>query len=419
MSILIIQLPARQRLSDSSSDASSPAVSATSSYAYVFTPDGEAISRQGRCELSQMPKADSVVAVMAPTDVSWHRVILPKSPQSRLRAALASLLEDNLLDEPDQLHLAVAPEAKVGQSTWVAVCDHTWLTAQLMSFEKAQLRIERLVPSIVPDEPETALFHEALEAGQQSADSGHEVLVTWSSADGVATWPLGGSLSRGLLPDPLPAQARFFATPPVASPAERWLGRAVTVQTPSEHLLLAVRSLWNLLQFELTPRSRGAHVLSDQWRRFMSPAWRPVRVGLGALMVVHLVGLNVWSWHQQWKLKNLRAQRVQVLQQAHPQVRVVLDAPAQMQRENETLRAQAGALGANDLEALMGVVATAWPSETPVPQLRYDGQTLNISPPAAWRASDMEQLRTQWRAMGIQVDIESDGSLSLRRGPRG
>jgi general secretion pathway protein L len=417
MSILIIQLPARQRASASESEAAS-ATSAATSCAFVLSADGETLSRQGRCELSQMPAADSVVAVLAPTDVSWHRLTLPKAPQSRLRAALASLLEDVLLDEPEQLHLAVAPQAKVGQPTWVAACDHTWLTAQLMALEKAKLRVDRVVPGAAPDEPATVFFHEALEAGQGSSESGHEVLVTWAGPDGVSTWPLGGSLSRGLLPDPLPTQGRFLATPPVASPAERWLGRAVTVQTPAEHMLLASRSLWNLLQFELAPRSKGAHVLSDQWRRVMSPAWRPVRVGVVALVAVQVLGLNLWAWHQQHTLKDRQMQRVQLLQQAHPQVRVVLDAPVQMQRETDTLRMQAGEPGANDLESLMALAATAWPPDTASASLRYDGQSLTVAPPTGWGPGEIEQFRVQLGAAGVQVDTEADGHLTLRRSPR-
>ena len=34
--------------------------------------------------------------------------------------------------------------------------------------------------------------------------------------------------------EPLPPGTRVLGTPPVASPAERWLGHAVTVQTPAE-----------------------------------------------------------------------------------------------------------------------------------------------------------------------------------------
>lgn len=417
MSILIIQLPARQRLGAVTHDAA-PATPGAQSYAYVLSPDGEIVGRQGRCELTQMPPADSVVAVLAPTDISWHRLTLPKAPQSRLRAALASMLEEALLDDGDHLHFAVAPQAKAGQTTWIAVCDHTWLTSQLMALEKAKLRVDRVVPGAAPDEPPTALFHEAYEAGQPGSESGPEVLMTWSSGEGVSTFPLTGSLSRGLLPDPLPPHARFFATPPVASPAERWLGHAVMVHTQPELMLQAARSLWNVLQFELAPRSKGAHAVSDQLRRFLSPEWRPVRVGLMALVAVQIVGLNLWAWHQQHTLKQRQAERVQLLQQAHPQVRVVLDAPVQMARETDALRAQAGEAGANDLETLMAVVATAWPAEKPSSALRYDGQSLTVAPPAGWGPSEMEQFRVQLGAAGVQVDAEADGRLTVRRGPR-
>ena len=38
--------------------------------------------------------------------------------------------------------------------------------------------------------------------------------------------------------------------------------------------------------------------LRDSMRRFMSPAWRPVRIGLASLIVAQIVGLNVWAWQQ-------------------------------------------------------------------------------------------------------------------------
>jgi general secretion pathway protein L len=109
---------------------------------------------------------------------------------------------------------------------------------------------------------------------------------------------------------------------------------------------------------------------------------------------------------------------VQLLQQAHPQVRVVLDAPVQMQRETDTLRAQAGEPGASDLESLMALVATAWPREMPSASLRYDGQALSVAPPAGWGPGDIEAFRAQLGAAGAQVDTQADGLLTVRRGPR-
>jgi general secretion pathway protein L len=419
MSILIIQLPTRSRqVIDPAAAESAPASSGPKEYSYVLSADGMSVSRQGRCVAAMLPRADSVIAVMPPTDLSWHRVTVPKAPAARMRAALAGMLEDALLDDPEELHLALAPQAKAGQPAWVAACDHTWLTSQLMALEKAKLRIDRVVPAVAPDEPATAYFHEAHASPTEDNEAAAAVLLTWSTVDGVSTWPVAGSLARSLLPEPLPVQARFFATPPVASPAERWLGRAVTVQTQGEHLLMAARSLWNLLQFELTPSSKGLHALTDQWRRFMSPQWRPARVGLAALVAVQLLGLNLWAWQQKQQVQDKRNELARILKQAHPQVSAVLDAPVQMQRETEALRAAAGQAGDNDLEALMGAVATAWPPERPTASLQYDGTSLTLSPPVGWGPDELTQFRARLGAAGVEVEPLGDGRMSVRRAPR-
>lgn len=420
MSILIIQLPARSRLSAdaaASEAGAAPASTSPKEYNFVLSLDGLSVNRQGRCAAPMLPKADSVVAVMAATDLSWHRLPLPKAPAARLRAALAGMLEESLLADPDDMHLAVSPTAKVGQPSWVAACDHTWLTSQLMALEKAKIRVERVVPAVAPDEPPTAYFHELEVSGDDDTESSTDVLLTWSSADGVATWPISGTLARGLLPDPLPVQAHFFATPPVASPAERWLGRAVTVQSQTDHLLLAARSLWNVLQFELTPRSKGLYALTDRWKRFMSPQWRPARIGLVSLVAAQVLGLNLWAWHQTSLLKTKKATMVALLKQAHPQVQSVLDPAAQMRSETDALRTMAGQVGGNDLEALMAAVAVAWPPQQPTAGLQYDGSALTVMPPSTWGQADLDNLRSKLTPAGIQVET-ADGRLTVRRAPR-
>ena len=61
--------------------------------------------------------------------------------------------------------------------------------------------------------------------------------------------------------------------------AEHWLGAPVNVMPIEQRLLQAGRSLWNLRQFDLARRTRGARALRDWMRQAMSPAWRPVRIG--------------------------------------------------------------------------------------------------------------------------------------------
>ncbi len=417
MSTLIIQLPAHQRLSTDPAalDAGGVAASGAREYAYVLTTNGQSITRQGVGPASALPRAETVIAVTSPTDVSWHRLVLPKAPSARLRQALGSILEDHLLDDPDDVHLAVAPGPRGAEPTWIAACNHTWLTGHLMALEKAKLRVTRVVPAVWPDEPATGYFHELHDTHGDHREGGLELMLTWSTTEGVATWPLTGGLARALLPEALPPGTRFFSTPAAAAPAERWLGHAVTAQTPSEHLLQASRSLWNLLQFELTPQSKGLQAVVDQWRQFLSPQWRPVRAGLITLVAVQVIGLNLWAWHQQRQVKLKKDEVTAVLRAAHPQVQVILDAPVQMRRETDNLRALAGKPGESDMESLMQAVANAWMGQTPSRGLAYDGASLTVAIPAQWGPSELEQLRGRLQASGYVADSPAEGQLTVRR----
>lgn len=421
MSTLIIQLPAHERLSSDPASAGAvhaPAATTQTEYHYVLTANGHTAHHQGKATAADLPRAEIVVAVTAPTDLSWHRLPLPKAPSARLRQALGGLLEEHLLDDPEDLHLAVAPNAKAGEPTWIAACHHTWLTGHLMALEKARLRITRLVPGVWPDEPPTGYFHELHETGGSEHERGAEYMLTWSTSDGVATWPLAGGMARRLLPDPLPPGTRFFATPASAAPAERWLGGVVQGQMPAEHLLQAARSMWNLLQFELTPNSKGFQAVTDQWQQFLSPQWRPVRIGLACLVLAQVAGLNMWAWHQSHELKLKRAEMLTVLRAAHPQLQVILDAPVQMKRETENLRAASGQPGENDLEALMMAAANAWSGTAPAKGLLYDGTRLTLTPPAQWGPTDIDQFRNRLRTSGYSAEAGTDGQVILRRADR-
>ena len=244
MSTLVVLIPARRR------DAAAPA-RAGGDYAWVRSSSGMTVDNQGRSPASLLPKADSVVAVLADADIAWHRVTLPKAPAARMRAALVGVLEDALLDEAETVHLATAPQAVGGQPAWIAAVHKPWLQAELAALERAQVFVDRVVPSAWPDEPATGHFAEGDEA------TPGDMTLTWAHANGVVTLRLKGTLARSLLPPDAAAKARFSATPAVAAPAERWLGAPVAVMSAGERALLASRSLWNLRQFDIAATARG------------------------------------------------------------------------------------------------------------------------------------------------------------------
>ena len=418
MSILVIQIPERQRLSARGGpDAQTPVSGLGTEYAYVSSPDGLVMSAQGECSAALLPKASTVVAMLADTDVSWHRITLPKAPAARLRAALVGVLEESLLDDADEVHLAVAPDATAGQPTWVAAVDRRWLRAELAVLEKADVFVDRIVPSSWPDDPPSGHF---AETRTTAAGPDQGVMLHWAHADGVASIRLQGGLPRALIPRPAPAGTRWSATPGAAASAEQWLGMPVNVMARPERALQAARSLWNLRQFDLAQRTRGARALRDGLRRLASPQWRPVRLGLAALVVAQIVGLNLWAWHQRSTIEARKVALQGVVRAAFPRVSdldIQRDAAAVMHREVQTLRAVAGKAGDADLEPMLMAAAAAWPTDRPPAEmLRYETGRLTLGA-AGWTEPQIAQFRGMLQTSGWQVDANGTQLVMSRARP--
>ena len=405
MSILVVLLPPRARAGAPADGDAAP------EYAYLLSADGLNVSRQGRTTPALLPKADTVIAWLGPTDVSWHRATLPRAPASKLRAALVGLLEEQLLDDEEAVHLAVAPQASAGQPTWVAAVHKRWLTQHLEQLEKAGAFVERVVPALWPDDPATGHFF----AASDSADgSSAQTWLAFSDANGVRCARMAGSWVRDQLAAWARQGARWSASPAVAAQAERWLGVPVAVRGDADHALQAVRSLWNLRQFDLAPTARGSRWLRDSWKRLLSPAWRPVRIGVGVLAVLHLIGINLWALQQRSEIDRRKQAMVTLLKAAHPQVGTIVDAPVQMRRATDNLRAAAGRVGDADLEAALAAATQAWPDgQAPVQSLRFEQGNLTLVV-GTWSADQIERFRARLRSAGWAVQ-SAEGRLVLSR----
>jgi general secretion pathway protein L len=413
MSMLVILLPVRPPEADGSA---APAVA--DDWVHVVSPDGLAVTQHGRGTAASLPRADSVVAVLAPTAIAWHRPVLPKAPANRLRAALGGVLEEQLLDDDEAVHLAVEPKVAAGQPAWVAALDKPWLQAQLAVLQAGGVTVDRLVPAQAPaTAADGASGHFFLADGAEASDDDAACWLSAADDQGTLCLPLAGSLARARLARWAGSTARFTATPATAATAERWLGQPVAVRTEAEQALAAARSGWNLLQFDLAASHRGTRALSDLGRQLLSPAWRPARWGVLALLAAQVVGLNLWAWHQQQAVTTRRAVMAQLLTTTHPQVKAVLDAPVQMNREAERLRETAGVPGDTDFEPALAAAARGWPDGLPpAPQLRFDNGRLSAAA-AGWSAEQVAQLRQRLQPAGWSVE-QADGRLTIARAAR-
>ena len=192
MSTLILLLPPQPRLSHAPQDTRP----VPAEFDYVLSVDGERVTQHGRAAPDQLPPAALVVAVVAPGDVAFHQVGVPRAPAARMRQALVGVLEDALLVDEDEAHLALAPEARAGDTAWVAVVDRPWLKRLLDQLDDAGLPLERVVPAWWP---------EGTPAGHVHRREG-ELRLAWRDAQGAVCVPLESPLARHLV-DALPDDA--------------------------------------------------------------------------------------------------------------------------------------------------------------------------------------------------------------------
>ena len=359
---LIVSLPYPSAAISSSGMPSSASIL----YDFVLSKDGQNDrfednlnrGKTSALSLDELPKAETTVLVVPARALSWHQVDLPKVPKARLRTALDGLLEEHLLDDTNAMAFALSPDAQAGKAAtgaWVAACDKAWLSSTIQSFEAVGCRVTQVLPEFWPQiEPMICV-----------TGTPEQAWITRADSQGVMTIPLHAGDTSGVLEALLanyPESTPIGAEPAVVTLAEASLTHKVTLRQQTTGLLYSASSLWELAQFEhsLSGNSQGMKNVIRHWQTFwQSPAWRPVRWGIAAVLCANIIGLNTWAWQQQASLSNKRAQLSTILTQTFPSVKVVVDPALQMSREMTALRQATGASGVQNFESMLSAFSTA------------------------------------------------------------
>jgi general secretion pathway protein L len=411
---------------------------------YVLSPDGRTMASHSRAALALLPAPSNaeVVAVVPAQALSWHEVVLPKgllakgflseAGSPRLRSVLEGLLEERLLDEPSQLHFALAPDARDGSPMWVAACDRAWLRGWLQLLEASRHTVARIVPEFAPGDSQ------AVGAGSEPGASGagadvlhvigtpqqaHIVFSPRESADdatqktALSVLPLSASsVALANWPEALP----ILAEPAVAALAEGLFKRRVDLQQNTQRWLHASQSSWDLAQFDLQNNSR-----SRTWKRvttlasslLRAPRWRAARWATAALVLVNLAGLNAWAWSERSSVEAKRAAIKEVLTSTFPQVKVVVDAPVQMARELALLRQAAGGTSNTDFDSLLMAVGGLGAGSTSPSAIDYAASEIRIKGLGV-SAAQVAQAADQFTRQGLRASVEADTlSISAKAAP--
>lgn len=389
----------------------------------VLSTDGRTVMRHVEAPMALLPAPAGVdiVAVVPVRRLSWHRLALPPGTLNkglfqegnapRLRAVLDGLLEDRVLDDPAQLHFAIAPQAQAGAPIWVAACDRAWLHAWLAALEQAGRPVAHIVPEMTPP---------AEEAGRASLhvigspDQAHVVL---SGADGVSVLPLCAA-SAALID--WPEGAEVVAEPAVAALAEQYFKRPATLQTGPERWLLAAQSAWDMAQFDLlyTRRARTRKRLSALAKTLLqAPRWRAARWAALALVAVNLAGLQAWAWQEKAALAAKRSAIRDTLTATFPEVRVVVDAPLQMARALADLQRRSGTASSADLETMLTQFQASVPDARVPSAMEFTAGELRLKGLDA-ASQGLRDAPARLQARGYNARLEGDSLLiKLERQP--
>jgi len=350
--------------------------SATSAgYAHVHS-DGQRVLRSATGAASTLSAhAGEVVAVVPHSRLSWLRVQLPPGSHGpRLHSVLHGLLEDRLLDDPQQLHLVVEAHtqsvARTGGETQVAVCDKQWLRDALAPLQTSGLTVQRIVPELSPTD--TPVLHVMGEPSHPQHVLCHAQGVTLLPPN-PAQWHAFAGLSQ----DELEIQAE----PAMVAQAQNTLQRQPMLQSAAQRWVKSSQTDWDLAQGEWA-QGRGQRIqrqLLAAWQAFWAnPAYKLVRWGLLSLLALQVLGLNALAWRERLVLNEQQASLQHILQATFPSVTRVIDAPLQMQREMSLLQQKQGMASHTDFEPLLAALAGVLPPGQTPSQIHFSEHALRI-----------------------------------------
>ncbi|MFN3611773.1 type II secretion system protein GspL [Tepidimonas sp.] len=384
---------------------------APSAWHWARVDDAGTVLAQGRAPADGLAALGGreCVALVVPTGwLAWHAVALPAGRAARTPPALAGLLEEALLDDPQRLHWAIGLATPDGR-TWVGTVREDRLQAAVAAAQAPGWTVERLVAESHPL-PAPVLWVHALDGAPMAVLAGPDGVAAVPLADLDALLP-PGAVQDDALPDAASPAAPTCAADPTAFDD----ARSARPQAPWQALPAARRwaDAWrdgpDLAQFAWRRRIGGAW-----WQRALramrevgtDPAWAPARWGVAVAATVPLLALPLAAWQARQAERALQAETQRLARTALPQAPVLLDPPRQL--------AQALAqLGGPAAPGVLERWLHAWGAlEGPPPlQVRLQGERLELRWDAAPPA---ERIRAAARAAGLTVAQEGETTWRLQ-----
>lgn len=409
MTTLYIRYPARAAAADNG---------VPSSCQFALVGDGGNVMQQGAGALGNLGElvssARRVVLLLAAADVSLLKVKVPPLSGAKLKAALPNLVEEQVLGDPSDCVLALAPASGDSGERVVAVANRAWLEVLVKALVAqgahgvSALPVQLCLP-LAPGSASAALGLDdaGLELTLRSAP--HEGLgLTLPNAPEAALHTL-----RALAGDApvtlyvAPAQHAEYAAlaagvPGITLEEDNWVHRVAAAKAVPFDLAAGLGAV------------SGASARA--WARWK---W-PLRIAVAAV-VVNIVGLN-WEWIRlKREAAAVRQNMTQVFRAAYPNEPVSGDPAEQMRRNVARARAAAGGGGAADeftnMSAALGEALSVLPNREALAGIEYKERSMTVKfKPNSVDANALAQMQAALAQRKLSASESGPGVWMVKAG---
>jgi general secretion pathway protein L len=369
----------------------------------------------GEASVALLPRCQRVEIVFDGGDVFQTAVAAPRLSEAKLRLALPNLLEDRLLADPTQCHVAFLPagrgaDRKAGDAAElpVAAIDRGLLTRVLDVMTAAGTRPRAAYSAIyVLPPPGNGALPAFVARGRLVARTAEHDGIACDIDDGteppaalrLALRSGGWQRIRAFGPQAPRLVALAEALGVTVEPD----GRPLEADAPDGSI--------NLLQGGF---ARGG-VFSDVSRlRLSLQSWKAPLVWSAVALAVFIAGMNGYWLKLQSEAGELRNRMSTAFRSTFADAEMV-DPIVQAQRELVRLRARAGQSSASDFTALNAQVAQLLAAAPVgiVAGIEYRDAALQLKFKSPPDAQLQNQLRTQAVQQGLQLRFEADGAARV------
>jgi general secretion pathway protein L len=397
LSTLYIRLPAR-----ADGDA------ALSRFALVA--DSGAIEQQGEGALrglGDLAVNRRVLLMIAAVDVTMLHVKAPPLSGARLKAALPSLVEEQVLGDPSEAVLTAAPAQSADGMRSVAVVQRSYLESLVRTVLAMGAKSVAALP---------AQLCLPLQPGHVSGAVDHASITL---RDGLYH---GMGLAMASTPETALQTVRALAGDSPLTlyvPADE-LGQYQALAAEADPATSIEPDLWQhwiagagSTGLDLVPALGAAGARATDWQR-----WRwPLRLALLAL-VVNLAGLNIQWLRMKREADATRAAMLQTYKTTYPKDTVIQDPLAQMRMNIARAKAAGGQLSPDEFTfqaAAFGEAARTLPRPLALTSLDYRERALSVKvKPESADPGVTSQLKSALAARGLALTEAAPATWQIR-----